>query len=326
MSQPTILAVVHQQTSTPGHLGHLLQQQGYRLDLRCPALGQSLPQGLDPYAGVVVFGGPMSANDDGTLPFIRTELDWIEQVLTLEKPFLGICLGAQLLARVLGATVQPHPEGRVEVGYWPLAVAESVASPVAADPVPAAVQPPMQGVNPLAGLEVVFQWHNEGFELPQGAQRLAATENFPTQAFVYGASGVAATPVPPMALGSGSFRSPETPAENLSPTPAPTPADRPLAYGLQFHPEITLAIMEFWNQEGVAMLDRPGAQPTADQFRDYYRHQGEIHRWLDRFVAHWLRSTPQASYPAVPSALSIGSPRTDVSGGSDRARSWDAAH
>jgi GMP synthase (glutamine-hydrolysing) len=51
----------------------------------------------------------MSANDRETLPFIGTELDWIPVALESGKPYLGICLGAQLLARVLGATVQPHP-------------------------------------------------------------------------------------------------------------------------------------------------------------------------------------------------------------------------
>lgn len=62
----------------------------------------------------------MSANDDQTLPFIRTELDWIPTALGSGKPFLGICLGAQLLARTLGATVAPHPESQAEIGYFPV--------------------------------------------------------------------------------------------------------------------------------------------------------------------------------------------------------------
>lgn len=255
VTQSKILAVVHQKTSTPGHLGHLLQHQGYSLDLRCPALDQPLPASLQSYRGVVVFGGPMSANDDASLPFIRTELEWIQQVLAAGTPFLGICLGAQLLARVLGAQVRPHAQGRVEVGYWPLAVRSQRG-----------------GATPLMGLERVFQWHNEGFELPQGAQHLAATPEFPNQAFAYGSQ----------------------------------------VYGFQFHPEMTLAMVKFWNQEGGAMLARPGAQPTAAQLRDYYRYQGQIHHWLDGFLASWLGAAVQSC-----GGLS------EV--GADRASSWDAA-
>lgn len=264
MTQSTILAIVHQQTSTPGHLGYLLQYQGHRLEICCPALGQPLPSALHAYDGVVIFGGPMSANDDTHLPFIRAELDWIPQVLATEKPLLGICLGAQLLARVLGARVRPHPEGRVEVGYWPLEVL-----------------PPAEVSMPLMGLDRVFQWHNEGFDLPGTAQGLARSANFPNQAFVYGSQ----------------------------------------AYGLQFHPEITLAMLEFWNEAGTEMLSRSGAQPTADQLRDYYRYQGEVHRWLEGFLGQWLRSASPAMAQSPRSPLSA----PDFAA-SDRLSTWDAAH
>ena len=75
---------------------------------------------MDGYAGTIVFGGPMSANDDGKLPGIRAQLDWIPTALDSGRPFLGICLGAQLLARALGATVKPHPAGLAEIGYFPV--------------------------------------------------------------------------------------------------------------------------------------------------------------------------------------------------------------
>lgn len=100
-----ILIVVHQETSDPGLVGQLLRENGYDLDIRCPAIGHSLPSTMESYSGTIVFGGPMSANDDNTLPFIRTELDWIPIALESEKPYLGICLGAQMLARVLGGKV-----------------------------------------------------------------------------------------------------------------------------------------------------------------------------------------------------------------------------
>lgn len=111
-----ILIVVHQEHSTPGRVGELLEAQGCTLDRRCPNLGCGLPRDLSPYRACVVFGGPQSANDDH-LPGIRAELDWLERtVLPSDRPVLGICLGAQMIARVLGAKVGPHPDGLVEIG------------------------------------------------------------------------------------------------------------------------------------------------------------------------------------------------------------------
>ncbi|MGB6015530.1 MAG: glutamine amidotransferase [Nodosilinea sp.] len=157
---------MHQSTSNPGRVGDVLKALGFTLDVRCPALGQPLPATLEGYSAVVVFGGPMSANDDH-LNFIRQELDWIAIALASDKPYLGICLGAQLLARTLGATVLPHPAGQREIGYYPI-----VPTPV--------------GEGLLPGPLMVYQWHQEGFTLPTGSQLLATGSAFPHQAFRYG--------------------------------------------------------------------------------------------------------------------------------------------
>jgi len=91
MLQP-ILIVLHQETSTPGRVGHSLRLRGYRLDVRRPPLGDPLPASMAEHAGAIIFGGPMSAND--TTDFIRREIDWLSAPLKENKPFLGICLGA----------------------------------------------------------------------------------------------------------------------------------------------------------------------------------------------------------------------------------------
>jgi len=109
----------------------------------------------------------MSANDSETLPFIRTELDWIPIALDSSKPFFGICLGAQLLARVLGASVSPHPKEMTEIGYFPIVLADT-------------------SVNYFDVPRYVYHWHREGFELPRGAQLLAKGEVFESQAYRYG--------------------------------------------------------------------------------------------------------------------------------------------
>jgi GMP synthase (glutamine-hydrolysing) len=113
MTQP-LLIVLHNENSTPGRVGYALQQRGFALDIRKPRFGDPLPETLAEHAGAVVFGGPQSANDEEE--FVRREVDWIAVPLKEKKPYLGICLGAQMLARHLGGRVYKHPDGHAEVG------------------------------------------------------------------------------------------------------------------------------------------------------------------------------------------------------------------
>ena len=142
---------------------------GYALDERRPSCGDPLPETLESHAGVVILGGPMSANDDHD--YIGREIEFAGVALKEGKPLLGICLGAQIIARHLGERVAPHPEGRMEIGYYPL-------EPTAAgDALCAHLFP-----------RIVYQWHREGFDLPQGAELLARGGDFPIQAFRYGSA------------------------------------------------------------------------------------------------------------------------------------------
>ena len=88
-SKPRILIVLHQENSSPGRVGHMLLEEGFELDIRRPPLGDSLPETLDGHAGTVVFGGPMSANDEDE--FVRRETNWLEIPLRENRPCLGIC-------------------------------------------------------------------------------------------------------------------------------------------------------------------------------------------------------------------------------------------
>ena len=113
-----VLLVLHQEHSSPGRVGQVLTKLGHPLDVRRPRFGDPLPETMDNHAAAVIFGGPNSANDADD--FIKRETDWIGVPLREGKPFLGICLGAQMMARHLGAQVYPHPEGHAEVGYYPI--------------------------------------------------------------------------------------------------------------------------------------------------------------------------------------------------------------
>jgi GMP synthase (glutamine-hydrolysing) len=166
-SSSTVLMIVHQATSTTGRIGRQLEARGYVQDRRCPNTGCSLPKDVSGYAGVVVFGGPMSANDDNTLPCIRHELEWIEQVLHADVPYLGVCLGAQLLARAHGAKVTEHPQGAAEIGYYPVRATQA-------------------GAGVFEEELVAYQWHREGFDLPSEAVLLAEGDLFTNQAFSLG--------------------------------------------------------------------------------------------------------------------------------------------
>jgi GMP synthase (glutamine-hydrolysing) len=161
-----ILIVLHQENSTPGRVGHALRQRGFALDIRRPHSGDPLPDTMAAHAGAIIFGGPMSAND--TDAFVIREIDWIAVPLKENAPLLGICLGAQMLARHLGSRIYRHPEGQAEIGYYPIRPTDSGRA--VCDPWP----------------EQVYQWHREGFELPAGAELLAQGDSFPVQAFRLG--------------------------------------------------------------------------------------------------------------------------------------------
>lgn len=160
-----VLIILHQEHSSPGRVGHLLLEKGFSLDIRRPVLGDPLPATLDGHAGAVVFGGPMSANDEED--YVRREIDWLSVPLTENKPFLGICLGAQMLVRHLGGVVAPHHEGQAEIGWYPLHATE-------------------KGRALMEWPSMVYQFHREGFDLPAGAELLASGSIYPNQAFRYG--------------------------------------------------------------------------------------------------------------------------------------------
>jgi GMP synthase-like glutamine amidotransferase len=116
-------------------------------------------------AGLIFMGGPMSANDD--LTYLRHELRYIRQAVERGQPVLGVCLGAQLLAKALGARVYRNPVK--EIGWFDIALTD------------AALEDPL-----FAGLDrtqTVFQWHGETFDLPAGATWLASSEACVHQAF-----------------------------------------------------------------------------------------------------------------------------------------------
>ena len=114
MKKP-ILIVLHQEQSSPGRVGYALRQRGYELDIRRPPLGDALPETAAEHSGMVVFGGPMSANDEANHPWILGVMDLIRSYGEAGRPVLGICLGAQLIARSFGGQVRRAAEQERQV-------------------------------------------------------------------------------------------------------------------------------------------------------------------------------------------------------------------
>ena len=126
---------------------------------------------------LVVLGGPIGVYEQAEYPFLKDEIACIARRLSLGKPTLGICLGAQLMAAALGAQVYPGKNGK-EIGWASIARAADSELPSWFAPL---VEP---------GLHILH-WHGDTFDLPAGAFRLAKTDRYENQAFTYGRSALA---------------------------------------------------------------------------------------------------------------------------------------
>jgi GMP synthase (glutamine-hydrolysing) len=125
---------------------------------------------VEKYDGLIILGGPMCVDQTDSHPHLLTEINAIRQAMELHKPVLGICLGAQLIAKALGAQVHKNPTK--EIGWYnvtPTAAGES-------DPL----------FKHFSGAEKIFQWHGDTFDIPYGAEHLATSADCANQAFRYG--------------------------------------------------------------------------------------------------------------------------------------------
>ena len=135
-------------------------------------LFDTVPDSLDLSAasGLIILGGPMSANQTDEYPVLVQELEWIRDAVRREMPVLAICLGSQLLAKAFGATV--HANACKEIGWYPI----ELTGPTQEDAL-------FQG---CAVEQTVYQFHGDTFTLPQGAVHLARSPLCENQAFRFG--------------------------------------------------------------------------------------------------------------------------------------------
>jgi GMP synthase (glutamine-hydrolysing) len=169
----TVIAIRHVHFEDLGAFDDVLRRHGYAVRY-CDACIDDI-SGVDPLAPdlIVVLGGPIGAYEELTYPFLGQELALLERRLTAARPTLGICLGAQLMARALGARVYPAAEK--ELGWDGVQLTE------------AGRNGPLRH---FAGAPVLH-WHGDTFDLPKGAELLASTEICPNQAFSFGRQALA---------------------------------------------------------------------------------------------------------------------------------------
>lgn len=208
-----------------------LNEQGFDQTHVNPAHGVPMPDNPDEFDGLLIYGGIQSANDGSIRPYIDTEIEWLSKWLADGRPTLGICLGAQLIAKTLGATVAPHADGIREVGFHK-------------------VTPTAAAGDFLCEPTYFYQWHGEGFTLPENCELLAEGEQFPNQAFRYNHN----------------------------------------TYGIQFHPEVTRPVMQEWLSHGGDSLSAKGAHTPERQLDDESRYGENMGNWCRNFVANWIEN------------------------------------
>lgn len=167
MARPKVLVFQHVPFEPLGTLDPLLKEAGFRI--RYVNFGREPQQRprLDRYEALIVLGGPMNSDQIDTFPNLLTEIDILREAVSRDMSVLGICLGAQLLAKALGGDVVRNPER--EIGWCNVEMT------------PAGLEDPV--LSTFAPVQEVFQWHEDGITLPAGVEVLARSPASPVQAF-----------------------------------------------------------------------------------------------------------------------------------------------
>jgi GMP synthase (glutamine-hydrolysing) len=164
-----IVLVIHDDGPREDRASRFLVARGHAVEWTCPAQGGGLPEPGGAFDAAIVYGGLDSVNAWKEKAYLSAELEWIGRWIAAGKPYLGLCLGGQLLAHSLDGRVARHADGLHEHGFCE-------------------VRPTAAGRETLPGPLHVYQAHYEGFDLPRGAELLMTGETYANQGFRYGAN------------------------------------------------------------------------------------------------------------------------------------------
>lgn len=165
----TLHCIQHVPFEGPGRIADWARAHGHAVTGTRLYAGDALPD-PDAFDWLVIMGGPMRLHDEDRYPWLSTEKAFVREAIDARKTVLGVCLGAQMIAEVLGGRVYPAEEK--EIGWWPVHRAGATSELSVFRQFPPAVP--------------AFHWHGETFELPEGAVLLASSDACRNQAFAYG--------------------------------------------------------------------------------------------------------------------------------------------
>jgi GMP synthase (glutamine-hydrolysing) len=168
--QQRVIVLQHVACETLGSIESALSNVGLQFDYVRTFEGAKVPTALQDACGLIVMGGPMSAYEADQYPHLRDEFKLMESALALGRPVLGVCLGSQLLAHVLGAKV--YAGKRKEIGWYPVSLTDAASE-----------DPLWTGV---PSTFTAYHWHGDVFDLPANTELLASSALTPHQAFRHG--------------------------------------------------------------------------------------------------------------------------------------------
>ncbi len=198
----------HAECDGPGNIRQILISKDHTQTSTRLYLDEALPPMQD-FDWLIILGGDMGVHDEDRFAWLAREKTFIRAAIKADKRILGICLGAQLIAHVLGAMVQKNQHK--EIGWFPVTPLAGIKETLLSDVIFGSIQ--------------AFHWHQDTFDIPDGAIAIAQSKACPHQGFVYGKRVV----------------------------------------GLQFHPEITLkAVGDFFEDCGQNMEKGPYIQSSAE--------------------------------------------------------------
>ncbi len=230
-----ILIIKHVFIEGPGFIGEFFQSVKFPMEIIELEKGDKFPDNFEKIKAIIVMGGPMNVYEEEQYPFLKEENEFLKKVIKSKIPLLGICLGAQLLAKAAGAKVQKGVSK--EIGWHKVNLIPEGEKDLL-----------FEGLGKK--LEV-FQWHEDQFDIPQGALWLAKSKTCSNQAFKLGKN----------------------------------------AYGLQFHIEITPEMVESWVKKYYVENGKQSLKITDVQkmLIDTYKKKGQLARQTKKILSNFCR-------------------------------------
>ena len=226
-----ILIIKHVEIEGPGTIERFFQNTNWTLATLNFATGGFPPDDFSDIKAIISLGGPMNVYEEADYPFLRDEDTFLKKAIRKEIPILGVCLGAQLLAKACGAKISRSPEK--EIGWNRVSLTDDGQKDVLFESLPREIE--------------VFQWHEDTFDIPQGAVCLASSQSCRNQAFKFGKN----------------------------------------AYGLQFHIEVTPAIIESWVNE--YMREDEGQFGAKNMLIDAYKKREAFEKQADMVYLNFAK-------------------------------------